>query len=98
MLKYYKKNSSYFITFCTVIFDGILVPFIAVSDQPIFGRLVLLLPVKGQVRVRLDLDEVGYFRRLKIGRRSRERERKEAQIEVIYQPPNYKIKFTLNKI
>ena len=34
----------------------------------------------------------------KIGRRSRARERKEAQIEVIYQPPNYKIKFTLNKI
>jgi hypothetical protein len=46
-LKYYKKIR-HISSLLPSFFDGILVPFIAVSDQPFnFGRLVLLLPVKG---------------------------------------------------
>ena len=44
----------------------------------------MLLHVKGQVYVRLhpqDLDEVGRFRHLKIGRRSRAREREKLKLK-----------------
>ena len=60
-----------------------------------FGRLVLLLHVIGQVRVCLqsqDLDEVGYFRRLKsaVGHDY-------VNENEVYQSPLLKIKFTFRK-
>ena len=100
-----KKNILRLVLFSSLLlsyFDGILVP-VALLYQinHFFGRLVLLLPVKGQVCVRLhpqDLDEVGHFRRLKIGRRSQARER-ERSFKLTYLPTTnlLKIKFTFRR-
>jgi len=59
-----RKKMLNFVIFSSLLpsyFDGIILVPVALLYQinHFFGRLVLLLPVKGYVCVRLDLDEVG---------------------------------------